>query len=232
MQLEVRIAGKRFVHGEALRNVAFGARPGEVLALFGASGSGKTTTLRIALGLDRDFAGTVRRPPGRAGVMFQDPCLLPWMTVAENIRLVAPAGGPVLDPAAALAVVGLPDAMDRMPRELSLGMARRVALARALSVIPSLLVLDEPFASLDALMAATLAGPVARAARENGATVLVATHDLAQTLPIADRILVLAGRPATLAADIPVPRGASTEQLRALRADLLTRFPFMGVGGA
>jgi len=230
--LDIRIDNKVFCDGNGeqvrvLRGICFSARAGEVLALFGASGTGKTTTLRIVLGLDDAFDGHIRRPTGRVGVMFQEPRLLPWLTLAENLRLVTPADPSSSGIAALLAEVGLPGAANRLPRELSLGMARRAALARALSVDPGLLVLDEPFASLDPLLAATLAEAVARPARDRGATVLIATHDLVQVLPIANRILVFAGRPATLAADTRVPAGAGVDALARLRADLLARFPFM-----
>jgi NitT/TauT family transport system ATP-binding protein len=206
-----------------LRDVQFEGAPGEVLALFGPSGTGKTTTLRIALGLDAAFTGAVRRPPGRMGAVFQEPLLLPWLSVADNLRVVALPGDPVPDAAALLAEVGLPGAAARMPRELSLGMARRVALARALAVSPALLVLDEPFASLDAGLGAQLAAVVARRARRDGMLVLLATHDLDQALAIADRVLVLSGQPATLAADLAVPR----EGVAGLRGELHRRFPFL-----
>ncbi|MGH7212575.1 MAG: ATP-binding cassette domain-containing protein, partial [Acetobacteraceae bacterium] len=87
--LSVAIAGKSYAGRAVLKEVGFEVEPREVVALFGASGTGKSTTLRIALGLDRDFAGQVHRGPGRVGVMFQEPRLLPWLTLAENIRLVA-----------------------------------------------------------------------------------------------------------------------------------------------
>jgi NitT/TauT family transport system ATP-binding protein len=226
--LDVRIEEKTFRAADgrirtALRNVVFSAAPGEFIALFGPSGAGKTTTLRIVLGLDTRFTGAVRRPQGRLGVMFQEPRLLPWLSLAENLRLVAPEHGAHPDIPALLAEVGLPDAAGRFPRELSLGMARRASLARALYMDSRLLVLDEPFASLDPRLAASLASVVARRAREARAMVLLATHDLDQILPIADRILVLSGEPATLAADIPVPAGG----LEQVRLDLLARFPFL-----
>ena len=236
-QLSVRIQEKRFrepsgagrngAH-DVLREVAFGAAPGEILTLFGPSGTGKTTTLRIVLGLDRDFAGSVRRPPGRVGVVFQEPLLLPWLSVGDNIRLVALPGGPAPDVNALLDEVGLPGAGARRPRELSLGMARRAALARALAVAPGLLVLDEPFASLDAGLGAQLARVVAERARRDGTLVLLATHDLDQALAIASRVLVLSGQPATLAADLAVPRGNAG--VAELREDLHRRFPFLARG--
>ncbi len=237
--LSVRIQEKRFgepsspgrsrAH-DVLRDVAFTAVPGEILTLFGPSGTGKTTTLRIVLGLDRDFEGSVRRPPGRVGTVFQEPLLLPWLTVADNIRLVALPGDPAPDVDALLNEVGLPGAAGRRPRELSLGMARRAALARALAVSPGLLVLDEPFASLDAGLGAQLARVVAERARRDGTLVLLASHDLDQALAVASRVLVLSGQPATLAADLPVPRGgAATAQLR---EDLHRRFPFLERGMA
>jgi NitT/TauT family transport system ATP-binding protein len=230
--LEVRIDAKsaREPGGELrpiLRDVCFSAEPGEFLALFGPSGTGKTTTLRIALGLDSDFQGLVRRTDARVAAVFQEPRLLPWLTVAENLRLVASDGTPAPDISGLLQQVELPGIEQRRPRELSLGMARRVALARALAVDPRLLVLDEPFASLDPALAARLASTVARWARQHGATVLLATHDVDQTLDIAGRVLVLDGRPATLAASFDVPRRSDASGVAKLRTQLKERFPFL-----
>ena len=231
-RLSVRIRGKSFGAASrartVLRDVAFDAGPGEILALFGPSGTGKTTTLRIVLGLDQDFDGSVRRPSGRIGAVFQDPLLLPWMTVAENIRLVALPGSPAPDVRALLDEVGLPGAGQLLPREISLGMARRVALARAFGAFPSLLVLDEPFASLDARLGAQLARVVAQRAHRDGTGVLLTTHDLGHAMAIATRLLVLHGEPATLAADHAVPRGEQAAAL--LREDLYRRFPFLAHG--
>jgi NitT/TauT family transport system ATP-binding protein len=211
-----------------LRHVTFGAGAGEVLALFGPSGTGKTTTLRIVLGLDTDFSGTVRRPEGRTSVVFQEPRLVPWLSILDNLRLVLPRGAPEPDIPRLMALLGLPGIEARFPRELSLGMARRTALARALVVVPSLLVLDEPFASLDPLLAAQLADIVRRLAREAGTTVLLATHELDQALSVATRVLVLSGDPATLAADRPVPDRADAAGMAVLREELRARFPFFG----
>lgn len=205
--------------------VAFDAAAGEVLAVFGPSGTGKSTLLRIVLGLDPAFEGSVARPPGPAGVVFQEPRLAPWLDVAANLRLVAPA----LDAAATaalLAPLGLAGTERMRPAALSLGMQRRVALARALAIHPQWLVLDEPFASLDPGLATTLGAIVARHARDTGAIVLLATHELDQALALATRILVLSGRPATLAADIAVP----PNDRASLRAELLSRFAFLGGG--
>ena len=218
--LEVAILRKCYGTRPVLRDIRFQARPGEVLALLGASGAGKTTTLRIAMGLDTAFDGSVRRRAGRLGVVFQEPRLLPWLSTADNLRLVA-ADAPV---AALLAEVGLAGAEQTMPRALSLGMARRAVLARAFAVGPTLLVLDEPFASLDPQRAGGLAAVVARRAQQHATAVLLATHDVGQALAIADRILVLAGQPATLAADLRRADHADTEMLR---CDLLARFPFL-----
>ena len=228
--LDLHIASKSFrapdgAREPVLRDIRLLAGPGEFLALLAPSGTGKSTTLRIVLGLDEDFAGHASRPPGRLGVVFQEPLLAPWLTVAENIRLVVADGVAPPDIPAILDEVGLPGAEGRYPRELSLGMARRAALARALAVAPDLLVLDEPFASLDPQLAATLAGVVARWAARTRAIVILATHDLTQALGLANRILVLSGRPATLAADLKVPGAKGRE---AFRDEVLGRFPFLG----
>jgi len=132
----------------------------------------------------------VHRPAGRIGAVFQEPRLLPWLSVGENLRLVQPN---LKDPDIAdlLRLAGLEAIAELMPSSLSLGMARRVALARALAVRPSLLVMDEPFASLDPLLSGRLSRSIASHARQIGATLLMATHDLDQALAVADRILVL-----------------------------------------
>jgi ABC-type nitrate/sulfonate/bicarbonate transport system ATPase subunit len=229
--LEVRIDAKSVREPDGglrpvLRDIRFTAEPGEFLALFGPSGIGKTTTLRLTLGLDTDFQGQVRRRASRMGVVFQEPRLLPWLTVADNLRLASdhlPAG----DIAALLQEVELPGIEQRRPRELSLGMARRVALARALAGDPQLLVLDEPFASLDPALATRLAGTVSRWAHRRGATVLLTSHDIDQTLDIAGRLLVLDGGPATLAASFAVPQRSDALGIAKLRTQLTERFPFL-----
>ena len=232
--LEVQINTKAFRAPDGrtrpvLREVTFSAKMGTVLAFFGPSGMGKSTTLRIAIGLDTDFEGFVRRPPGRLGVMFQEPRLAPWLTVADNIRLVATEGAPDPDIPALLEEVGLRGAAARLPRELSLGMARRAALARALAVAPHMLVLDEPFASLDPQLAAGLAAIVKTRVSRMETLVLFATHELDQALAIADRILILSGQPATLDADLTVPHREDTAARAQLRSDLRSRFHFLNI---
>ena len=199
-----------------------------MLVLLGPSGIGKSTILRIVLGLDRDFEGRVRLPEVRVGVMFQEPRLLPWMSVADNLRLVLPDGAPEPDIAALLGDVLLPEVRGLLPSALSLGMARRVALARALAVDPEVLVLDEPFASLDQGVATTLGGRIADRVRRGRTLVLLSTHDIDQALATATRILVIAGEPATLAADVRVPGRDDVAAVATLRRDLLARFTFLG----
>jgi ABC-type nitrate/sulfonate/bicarbonate transport system ATPase subunit len=230
--LELLIETKAFTSPAGLRHVilqdiGLTVPPGQIVALLGRSGGGKSTMLRITLGLDTAFEGHVRRPPGRLGVVFQDPRLLPWMTVGENLRLVAP-GITASRIADLLELVGVAGTGHHLPSELSLGMARRVALARSLAVDPNMLVLDEPFASLDRQLGNTLAAKVSELAREAGSIVVVATHELDHALAIADRICVLAGRPGRLEADIAIPDRGDAVAIGYLRTNLVDRFPFLG----
>ena len=162
--LEADIAAKRLASGAVLlRSVGIAASAGQVVALLGASGVGKTTVLRIILGLDRAFEGSVRIGAARVGAVFQEPRLLPWRTIGDNIRFVDP--GRAIDIRAALDEVCLPATVETLyPRQVSLGMARRASVARALAVAPQLLVLDEPFASLDPATAGRIAARVMQAA--------------------------------------------------------------------
>lgn len=198
--LEVDIASKTRIREGAelpvISGLRFALARQQVTCLLGPSGCGKTTTLRIILGLDTAFDGRLiaHGKPPRLGVVFQDPRLLPWRTVEANIRLAAPRLG-----AAALndllAELGLAEWRQARPNQLSLGMARRVALARALAVDPDLLVLDEAFVSLDERSADALRTTTFAAVARRAATVLMVTHNIKEALKYSDTILMLAPRP-------------------------------------
>lgn len=209
--LDVDIVGKaRTRDGQRIaiiENLRFSLARHAVTCLLGPSGCGKTTALRIVMGLDEGFEGRVVPPAAalRLGVVFQDPRLLPWRTVEQNVRLAAPSITPAaLD--ALLAELGLADWRGSRPNQLSLGMARRVALARALAVDPDLLVLDEAFVSLDERGADALRAIVFDAVERRRATVLMVTHNVREALQYSDHILVLAPRPTSVIATIRLDR--------------------------
>jgi NitT/TauT family transport system ATP-binding protein len=138
-------------------------------------------------------------------MVFQEPRLLPWRSVEDNIRLIAPSvSEPTL--AALFDTLGLSTHRTHFPGELSLGLARRVALARAFAVEPTLLILDEPFTSLDAPLAARLRDELATLVDRRPVTTLLVTHDLDEAVRLADRLFLLSGRPARLIAEIPIPQ--------------------------
>jgi ABC-type nitrate/sulfonate/bicarbonate transport system ATPase subunit len=230
-RLDVRIKQKSFraASGETLEvlgELTFSLAGGEVAALVGPSGCGKTTLLRIVAGLDRDFDGSVALPAhGTLGMVFQEPRLLPWRTVEQNVRLAAPrATDAALD--ALFQTLGLDAHRDHYPGELSLGLARRVALARAFAVEPDLLLLDEPFVSLDAALAARLRDELAELVRRRPVTTLLVTHDVDEAIGLADRLLLLSVSPARVLAEVPVarPRTARTaDELAAMRAEIARR---------
>jgi ABC-type nitrate/sulfonate/bicarbonate transport system ATPase subunit len=208
---------------QVLGELAFGLAHGEVAALVGPSGCGKTTLLRIIAGLDRDFEGSVALPAhGTLGMVFQEPRLLPWRTVEQNVRLAAPhAAGAVLD--TLFQTLGLGAHRDHYPGELSLGLARRVALARAFAVGPDLLLLDEPFVSLDDALAARLRDELADLVGRRPVTTLLVTHNIEEAIGLADRLLLLSASPARVVAEVPVarPRAARTAaELAALRDEI------------
>lgn len=206
--LNIHIAEKRFPGMDAplFYDLRLDIPGGSIVALHGPSGVGKSTLLRLIAGLDRDVVGTITidgQPPHAApapGFVFQDPRLLPWLTARDNIRAADPAMSAATADAA-LARVGLAAHANAWPRTLSGGMQRRVALARALVTGPGLLLLDEPFTSLDPALVDEMHHLLAGLAAETGATVIFASHSAADAARLATRIVTLGGRPARIEAD-------------------------------
>ena len=188
---------------------------GEFVALLGESGCGKTTLLRALAGLDPVQSGRVD-VPRRPAVVFQEHRLLPWETLWRNVSLGLPEQGARDKAARALAEVGLGERLDDWPRNLSGGQAQRVSLARALVQEPELLLLDEPFAALDALTRIRMQALVRQLIARHRPGVLLVTHDVDEALALADRALVM--RSGRIAAEFAL-RGR--EDARALRPDLL-----------
>ena len=211
--------GKLYVLGE----FALVLGNGEVGALVGPSGCGKTTLLRIIAGLDPNYEGTVQLPDhGKLGMVFQEPRLLPWRTLEQNVRLAAPgASDQTLD--ALFRSLGLEAHRHHYPGELSLGLARRAALARAFAVEPDLLLLDEPFVSLDDALAARLRDELAELVNRRPVTTLLVTHNVEEAIGLADRLFLLSASPARVMAELPIerPRARRTaEELAGLRKEI------------
>jgi len=213
-RLEVAIKEKAYGERAALGSLSFILEPGEVGAVVGPSGCGKTTLLRLVAGLDTDFRGRIAAGGAGLAVVFQEPRLLPWRSVEDNVRLVAP-NADRLELAVLLARLGLEDHARDFPSTLSLGLARRVAIARALAVKPALLLLDEPFASLDGATAQRLADTLVPIFEAKAATTLLVSHDLVAAARLGDHALVLSERPGRLvkAVGFPQPRPARTPEI-------------------
>lgn len=206
--MRVEVESKSYGAEEVFRDISLKLEPGTFTMLTGPSGCGKTTLLRIIAGLDRDWRGWIESAENIAYV-FQEPRLLPWRSLIDNIRLAAEPTGHAAEAKAALAMVGLEDYADAFPSTLSMGMARRAGLARALAVKPEILLMDEPFVSLDEAAAAQLRDLTLELWQTTHPTVLMVTHNLAEAAAMADRILVMAGRPAAVIGDMRLdrPRG-------------------------
>jgi NitT/TauT family transport system ATP-binding protein len=229
--LRVDIADKTFRSAEglsipALRDLSFEVRQGEFACLLGPSGCGKTTALRILLGLDREFSGSFQLPQGgadRVAAVFQEPVLLPWRTVEQNVRLGLPRAMRNVDLDRLFDSLGLAEVRTLFPSELTLGLARRVALARAFATEPAVLFLDEPFVALDYNTAQRLRHLLLSVWSAKPTTALMVTHNLREALMLSDRIIVLSSRPAHVVGvfDVRLPRQHRSPQVM---SDLLRSF--------
>lgn len=246
MTQEVRLANvaKSFQRNRTptpvLDDVTFTVDRSEFVAILGPSGCGKSTILRMIAGLEQPTAGKVTigdRPvlvtDDRCAVVFQEPRLLPWRNVVSNValgtrRLKGNQSGKI---AQLLAEVGMSDSAKAWPHELSGGMAQRVGLARGLAAEPDVLLLDEPFAALDALTRLRMQDLLLQVREHHSQTVVLVTHDIDEALYLADRIIILGGSPARVVAThsipLPRPRDRSHPLIGQLRDDILQRF---GVG--
>lgn len=193
--MEIDIRAKSFAGRPVLGPIRLVLAQGQRVAILGPSGIGKTTFLRIVAGLDHDFEGTVTEP-GRTTVVFQEPTLLPWRTALENITLPTEVTPKVARDL--LAEVGLAGKETLYPRQLSLGQQRRLALARAFAPAPTTLLMDEPFASLDAETAERMLDLTAALLDRAGVSLIFVTHDPAEAAHLKAQVLTLQGSPATL----------------------------------
>jgi ABC-type nitrate/sulfonate/bicarbonate transport system ATPase subunit len=216
-----------------LRDLDVAVWPGEFVALVGPSGCGKTTLLNLCSGWIRAASGSIHRPE-RLRMVFQQDGLFPWLTVRENVRLglrhVPDEAERVRRSEALLALIGLAAFEAHYPHQLSGGMRQRVELARALGGETDLLLMDEPFSSLDYLTRLKMRGELARLLHEQPRTVVLVTHDIEEAAQLADRVLVLSERPACIrqeiALDVPRPRDLThPEVVRAVHR-ILTELGF------
>ncbi len=232
----------RLNHGSlaVLRGLNLAVTAGESLAIVGPSGCGKTTLLRVLAGLETPDAGEVLiggHPVAGIGseraIIFQEPRLLPWLNVLGNVVFGLelrgiPRAEAELQARRYIRLVGLGEFERAFPRQLSGGMAQRVGIARALTVQPEILLLDEPLGALDAMTKLTMQEELTRIWREEKVTMILVTHDLEEAIFLADRVLVLpkdrGAAPRLIGVDLPRPRDRNDPAFVAMRRQLMAEF--------
>lgn len=234
--LSISGVSKQFENGfTALDAIDLSVSAGEIVSLVGTSGCGKSTLLRILAGLDYPTQGKVSidgqellGPHPQVGIIFQDPRLMPWLTVWDNVQFGIrhlPLAQRQTLTEATLEKVGLTKFAHHLPRQLSGGMAQRVAIARALVGKPSILLLDEPFSALDAFTRMKLQEHLLQIWEYDRPTLLLVTHDIEEALVLSDRVMVMRGHPGQihhdLTVDLPRPRRRTDPDLQHSKEQLL-----------
>jgi NitT/TauT family transport system ATP-binding protein len=216
----------------ALDRLSLTVGPGEFVCLIGASGCGKSTLLNLVAGLDDPTSGEISAGGQRMALMFQEPALFPWLTVARNVEMPMRASGVARDErrqraAELLDLVHLGGFADKRPHELSGGMRQRAALARALAQDAEILLMDEPFGALDAMTRDLLHDELDRICAERGLTVLFVTHNVREAVRLGDRVVVLSSRPGRVIDqfDVPIraPRRIDSADVAGLAATITDR---------
>ncbi|WP_371655322.1 MULTISPECIES: ABC transporter ATP-binding protein [unclassified Streptomyces] len=212
-----------------LDDITLDVAPGEFVTLLGASGCGKSTLLNLVAGLDKPTAGTIETPGGRPALMFQEHALFPWLTAGKNIELALRLRGvPKAERRGRaeelLELVRLTGAYGKRVHELSGGMRQRVAMARAIAQDSQLLLMDEPFAALDAITRDVLHDELTRIWRETNLSVLFVTHNVREAVRLAQRVVLLSSRPGRVAhqwtVDIPQPRRIEDSDVAELSVEI------------
>jgi sulfonate transport system ATP-binding protein len=233
--IDIRRLEKKFGDFAALGPLGFSFDKERILTVIGPSGCGKSTLLRLLAGLEAPTQGRIRLddevvngPHPRISVAFQEPRLMPWLSVADNVELAVwdrPVAERKEAVRAALAKVSLTAFAEALPKQLSGGMAQRVGLARALVGSPRLLLLDEPFSALDPLTRVRMQDHLLEIVGNDGPNVLFITHDIDEAIVLSDRIIVLDGPPAQirrdLIVDLPKPRKRSSQAFQEIKELLL-----------
>lgn len=187
-----------------LLDVTVNVAPDEVVAIVGPSGCGKTTLLRVGAGLQQPTAGNVTAIAARRGIVFQEPALLPWRRVSGNARLFATEGD-FQHVARLLDATGLTEDADKWPYQLSGGMKMRLSLVRALATKPDLLLLDEPFGSLDHITRQRLQDELGQLHESLRFAAVLVTHAIDEAVYVADRVLVMSSSPGRIVGEFPIP---------------------------
>lgn len=227
-----RIHGKGALRVQALDSIDLDVREGEFVCLLGASGCGKSSLLHIVAGLDQPSEGELKVAGGQPAVMFQEAALFPWLTVEQNIAFPLELRTVASERRKArvrelLELVRLDGFGSHRPHQLSGGMRQRAALARALAQEARVLLMDEPFGALDALLRDRLHDELERVWRKTGLTILFVTHNPREAARLADRVVLLSSRPGRVADEIPVliqrPRRIDSPEVSQLAARLTDR---------
>ncbi|AMW32148.1 NitT/TauT family transport system ATP-binding protein [Fervidobacterium changbaicum] len=221
--LKVTSVSKSYGKLKVIEMISFDLKKGESIALLGPSGCGKTTLIRIIAGLIDEYEGTVDNKAQRIGYVFQEPRLIPWRTVVENLKFVSEDEERIFT---ILDILKLRDFANYKPSKLSGGMRQRVNLARALMIQPELLLLDEPFASLDIHLKISIISDIIDRKKDMNFAMIVVTHDVREALLLADKIYVLSDKPSKIVEEIDVsgiPKNISNPEFYKAESEILSK---------